>query len=300
VTDADESPSPADGDAAASDSTLTRRRVLAAGGGLLGLGVAGSAYVYLELQGDDGDYVAPESFPTLSTRGTFDGDGDAQFDGEYPTPRTDDAPVADEEPAVLFVHGFQTGREEAQNQAYTAEVGFSDTERPLSTAVYSWDSDRDWGVAKSVADTNGRALAAWLADRSGPPIHVVAHSLGARVTCEALRTLRETDESTPLASVSLLGAAIPRQSVERDGRYGAAIEAAPPPVANYYSGNDRVLGWIYRFSDGTRAVGETGITDEDAAPDGYVDVDVTGAVGDHYSYYEPGEGCLPAVAERLP
>jgi len=27
---------------------------------------------------------------------------------------------------------------------------------------------------------------------------------------------------------------------------------------------------------------------------------VSATVPDHRSYYEPGEGCLPAVAERLP
>ncbi|MEZ3145211.1 DUF726 domain-containing protein [Halobaculum sp. MBLA0143] len=276
---------------------VTRRRVLGAGAGLLGLGGVGAGYVYTALQSSDGDYTAPASFPTLSTRGAFDEAGDAQFDGPHPTPRPNGVPDGDE--FVLFVHGFQTDHESARDQAHTAAVGLSETTRPLPVVAYSWDSNREWGVAKSSAEANGRALAAWLAEYAGPPVHVVAHSLGARVTGETLRALAP-DDTTTVASVSLLGGAIPHDSVEHDGRYGDAIAAASPPVRNYHSRRDRVLGWVYRLSDGTRAVGHGGAADPTATPDGYTDVDVTATVPDHRSYYEPGEGCLPAVAERLP
>lgn len=301
MTDADGSETTTDGGGDDGRRLITRRRLLAAGGGLVGLGGGGALYVYSELQGDDGDYVAPASFPTLSTRGAFDSDGNAQFDGDHPTPeRNGEGPSNDGDPIVLFVHGFSTEHEAARDQAYTAEVGLSETTSPHPVLVYSWDSDREWAVAKSIAEANGRALASWLTERSGPPLHIVAHSLGARVTCEALRSFEDTSETAAIASVSLLGGAIPRESVERGGRYSEAIQTAVPTVANYYSNGDRVLGWIYRLSNGNRAVGATGIADEDAAPDGYVDVDVSASVGDHYSYYEPGEGCLPAVVERFP
>lgn len=278
-------------------SVVTRRRLLGAGAGLLGLGGAGAAYVSTALQSSDGDYTAPARFSTVSTRDAFDEAGDAQFDGVHPTPRADGVP--EDGPFVLFVHGFQTDHESARNQAYTASVGLSETARPLPVVAYSWDADREWGVAKSIAETNGRALAAWLTDRSGPPVHVVAHSLGARVTCAALRVLAPAD-TTALASVSLLGGAIPHDSVGREGRYGDAIAAASPPVRNYHSRRDRVLGWVYRLSDGSRAVGHGGIADGVTPPDGYTDVDVSATVPDHRSYYEPGEGCLPALAQRLP
>lgn len=276
---------------------LTRRRLLAVGGSVVATGGAGAAYVFSELQSSDGDYTAPASFPAVSTRDAFAEDGTPQFDGDRPTPRVEGA--LPEPPTVVFVHGFQADHAAARDQAYTTAVGLDETERPLPTVAYSWDANREWGVAKSVADGNGPALAAWLADADGP-VHVVAHSLGTRVTCEALRVLAGSEATSPLASVSLLGGAVPRTSLASDGRYGPAVAATDAPVGNYHSRNDRVLDWVYRLSDGTRAVGYDGLPDGATPPDGYTDVDVSGTVADHRSYYEPGEGCLPAVVDRLP
>jgi hypothetical protein len=289
VTDAD--------DADTGGRTLTRRRLLAIGGGVITAGGTGALYVLSELQSSDGDYTAPASFPAVSTRDAFAEDGTPQFDGDRPTPRIEG--TLPETPTVVFVHGFQTDHAAARDQAHTAAVGLDETERPLPTVAYSWDATREWGVAKSVADANGPALAAWLADADGP-VHVVAHSLGARVTCEALRVFAATEATNPVASVSLLGGAVPRASLASDGRYGPAVDATDAPVGNYHSRNDRVLDWVYRLSDGTRAVGYDGLPDGATPPDGYTDVDVSDAVADHRSYYEPGEGCLPTVADRLP
>ncbi|ERH12738.1 MAG: hypothetical protein J07HB67_01764, partial [halophilic archaeon J07HB67] len=289
MTDAD--------DADTGGRTLTRRRLLAVGGSVITAGGTGALYVLSELQSSDGDYTAPTSFPAVSTRNAFADDGTPQFDGDHPTPRVEGQLPAT--PTVLFVHGFQTDHAAARDQAHTAAVGFDETARPLPTVVYSWDANREWGVAKSVADGNGPALAAWLADADGP-VHVVAHSLGARVTCEALRVLADAESSGSVASVSLLGGAVPRASLASDGRYGPAVAVTDAPVANYHSRNDRVLDWVYRLSDGTRAVGHDGLSNDATPPDGYTDVDVSPTVPDHRSYYEPGEGCLPTVVDRLP
>ncbi|TKX82682.1 DUF726 domain-containing protein, partial [Halorubrum sp. SS5] len=59
------------------------------------------------------------------------------------------------------------------------------------------------------------------------------------------------------------------------------------------------LGWVYRASDRTRAVGHGGLPASATAPDGYADVDVTDLVADHYSYVEPEAGCVPRAADRL-
>jgi len=286
-----------DADADTSGRVLTRRRLLAVGGGVITAGGTGAAYVLSELQSSDGDYTAPASFPAVSTRDAFAEDGTPRFDGDTPTPRLEG--TLPETPTVLFVHGFQTDHAAARDQAHTAAVGLDETARSLPVVAYSWDANREWGVAKSVADGNGPALAAWLADADGP-VHVVAHSLGTRVTCEALRVLAADGLSGSVASVSLLGGAVPRTSLASDGRYGPAVAATDAPVANYHSRNDRVLDWVYRLSDGTRAVGYDGLSDDATAPEGYTDVDVSATVPDHRSYYEPGEGCLPAVADRLP
>lgn len=283
---------------------LTRRRVLAGGGGVLALLGGGGWYVQQSLQGDDGEYVAPPDYPILSTRGAFHADenGVAGDDGA-PTQEGDWSVVdADADALVVYVHGLGAPEVEALNQAYTTRVALRNDGVRHPVVGYSWDSDRDWGPAKRTAEENGPALAAWLVDwaaADGPPVHLVGHSLGARVICECLRTLADEGASDALASVSLLGGAIPRSSVETGDRYGDAIATAAGRFTNYYSGKDNVLGWIYRASDGTNAVGHGGIGDPDRAPDPYEDVDVSDRVSDHYSYYEPGEGCVPQLAERI-
>ncbi|MFO7834601.1 MAG: DUF726 domain-containing protein [Halohasta sp.] len=284
---------------------LTRRRLLAAAAGLVGLGGLGVGYVNSELSGDFGSYTAPEGFPAIVTRGRVDPEVDepgstgaadreaAVVDGSLPE-------EGDE--LLLFVHGFDTDDATARDQAFAAAAGL-EAIRPLPVVAYSWDSDREWEPAKAMADANGSVLADWLiewADSDGRPVHVVGYSLGARVVCGALFALALSGRGDAAASVSLLGGAIPHDSIERDAPYGESIEELEVPVTNFHNADDRVLGWIYRLSDRTRAVGETGIADPAAAPAGYTDVDVTDVVPDHYSYFEPEEGCLPQLADRLP
>jgi Uncharacterized protein conserved in bacteria len=228
-------------------------------------------YVRVRLSGDSADRTAPPDFPALTSRETFGDDGVAHepdgdsieslsVEGEYPE-------AADE--VILFVHGFNTTDSEARDQGYTAQVGVESaaqtteaaTTLPLPVVVFSWDSDRSWDVAKEVADSNGVLLAKWLADRaSHQQVHLVGHSLGARVICESLRELASNVESpdqggennaseeSVIASVTLLGGAIPAASLARDGRYGSAIETVAPTFANFYSRNDRVLSWVYSRS----------------------------------------------------
>ncbi|WP_227132684.1 DUF726 domain-containing protein [Halorubellus salinus] len=206
----------------------------------------------------------------------------------------------DADALVVYVHGLGAPEAEALNQAYTARTALRNQGVRHPVVSYTWDSDRDWAPAKRTADANGPALADWLgrwAADDGRPVHLVAHSLGARVVCEALRALADAGRRNAVATVSLLGGAIPQDSVQTDGRYGDAIATATPNLVNFHSGRDDVLGWLYRFSDGTNAVGHGGIGDATATPATYRDVDVTDQVADHYSYYEPNAGCAPAVAD---
>ncbi|GAA0722164.1 pimeloyl-ACP methyl ester carboxylesterase [Halorubrum trapanicum] len=241
----------------------------------------------------------------VSTRGRLDEADPTERSGSWEFGGTDSV--------VLYVHGLGADAESARDQAYTARLGLdaatggagdgdagAESARPV--IGYSWASNDDWGPAKETAEANAVPLADWLtawADEDGRPVHLFAHSLGARVTGETLRELDERGRTGVLASASLFGGAIPNESAGTDGRYGSAIAALDAPLYNFHSRNDRVLGWVYRASDRTRAVGHGGLPDAATAPDGYADVEVTDLVADHYSYVEPGEGCLPRAVGRL-
>jgi len=232
----------------------------------------------------------------VTTRGRLDADDPRERVGSWDFDEAD--------AVVLYVHGLGADAESARDQAYTAQLGLTTATGSDGPPVigYSWASNVDWGPAKETADANGAPLADWLtawADDDGRPIHLFAHSLGARVTGAALRELAERGRTDVLASVSLFGGAIPNDSVAVDGRYGSAIAAVDAPVFNFHSRNDRVLGWVYRASDRTRAIGHGGLAVSSTAPASYTDVDVTDLVADHYSYIEPEEGCLPRAVDRI-
>jgi esterase/lipase superfamily enzyme len=278
-----------------SQNGVTRRRLLIALGSGLGLFGGGGAYVYWSLQGDSGGYTAPATQPVVTTRGLLDAADEPAFKTGG-TWSFDDA-----SDVFLFVHGFSTDAETARDNAYTAQVALDGT-RSAPVIAYSWDSDVDWERAKANAEANSTPLAQWLvewAETDGRPVHLLAHSLGARVTGETLRVLADQGATDALASVSLLGGAIPYDSVVQGSRYGDAIGAVDAPVSNFYSHNDKVLSWIYRASDRTHAVGHAGTRDAGTLPDGYRDVNVSDLVADHYSYFEPGEGCLARVVAEI-
>ncbi|WP_049906177.1 DUF726 domain-containing protein [Halorubrum aidingense] len=231
-----------------------------------------------------------------------------RLDAADPTERVGSWDFGGADAVVLFVHGLGADAASARDQAYTARLGLAaatgaTTETGGPPVVgYSWASNVDWGPAKRTADANAAPLADWLtawADDDGQPVHLFAHSLGARVTGATLRELADRGRTDVLASVSLFGGAIPDDSVAADGRYGSAIAAVDAPVFNFHSRNDRVLGWVYRASDRTRAVGHGGLAASASAPARYTDIDVTDLVADHYSYVEPEEGCLPRAIERI-
>jgi len=285
---------------AASDRLVTRRRLLLGVAGGVGLLGGGGLYVTRSLSGDFGGYDAPETQPMVTTRG--------RLDANKPPERSGSSDFDGADAVVLFVHGLGADAESGRDQAYTARLGLAaatdattETDGP-PVIGYSWASNVDWGPAKQTADANVAPLADWLsawADDDGRPVHLFAHSLGARVTGATLRELADRERTDVLASVSLFGGAIPNDSVAADGRYGPAIAAVDAPVFNFHSRTDHVLGWVYRVSDRTRAVGHGGLAASSTAPTGYADVDVTDLVADHYSYFQPGEGCLPRVVDRI-
>jgi len=162
--------------------------------------------------------------------------------------------------------------------------------------------ERRLGPAKRTADANAAPLADWLAewaDDDGRPVHLFAHSLGARVTGATLRELADRGQSNTLTSVSLFGGAIPSDSVVgrraiRTGYRGGRRSGIQLPQPK----RPRLELGVPRLGPDPRGRSR-GLAASATAPAGYADVDVTDLVADHYSYVEPEEGCLPRTVDRI-
>jgi len=284
-----------------------------AGSTLAGLTLGGTAAAG-DFGGDNGDYPIPEDYPVVTTRGQFDDDGDLRsgytateygVDGDWSTY----ADRAGDREILVAVHGWNIDARGARDVANTTRIALRENGYDQLVVGFSWDSekgdgwiDQGWNEAVEIARGNGPKLAQWIADWTdsvGVPIRVIGHSLGARVTVEALASLRDRGRSNSVRSVSLLGGAIDDQEVETDEPYGADIADAAERFHNFYKTDDGVLDWAYGAIEFDTAVGEEGIQDAADAPDNYAETDVTDAVADHNSYYEPGEGCIPSVVESF-
>lgn len=252
----------------------------------------------------------PESFPTVSTDGHFTQLSDpgevSLVDGETPTSydlQGDWSGFADADEIQVYVHGFVDsvphlwGRYQT-DQARTGlrDAGYTDA----FTVAFTWDSDVGWADANEIAERNALKFGQWVRDirqSDDRPIRIIAHSLGARVTCSLLEELHldvgrfyssqeahHTPEEGVVDSVALLGGAIDNDAVQLNRRWGEAIEYSAGELYNYYSDNDAVLGQGYSATSQTDAVGYTGIAHQPEAPENYTDRNVTDDVQAHGDY----------------
>jgi hypothetical protein len=258
--------------------------------------------------GDDGDIVGAQDYPRATTRGHFDihwwygdqltdGHDATDFDTVGTIPGYDTADDPDE--VVVAVHGWRTEQSAAPDHFATVSASLSDNGYDAPVVGFSWDSDTsttDWWPATDIAERNGPKLAHFLvefaAQSPGTAFRLTGHSLGARVVLEAIKTLDYWGYRDLLASATLLGGAADNDSVSTDGEYGDHIEAAVGRLDNFWKSDDSVLEWAYSTGEFDSAVGEEGC--EGPQPGNYTDHNVD-YVPDHFSYHEPGDGCMPAV-----
>ena len=251
--------------------------------------------------GNDDALDAPEDYPVVTTRDHFEvtwygsvslADGHTEtvydVDGDWPSAGAE---------LTLFVHGWLNDGESGRDSAHTAEVALREADYDDPVVGYVWDADEYvWWTATEIAERNGAKLANfttdYLADHPDASVRYVAHSLGARVVLRALATLHEWGRADAVESVSLLGGAADDDAVAADGEYGDDVEYAAGAVHNYWKDDDAVLQWAYSLAEADAAVGEEGC--EGTTPANYEDHNVDD-VPDHFSYPEPGEGCVDDV-----
>jgi pimeloyl-ACP methyl ester carboxylesterase len=152
-----------------------------------------------------------------------------------------------------------------------------------------WGSSTTWPRAKDRSEDAGETLAGWLRAQDRP-VHLVGHSLGGRVSLEAL----DSGPGDCLESVALLGAAVDPDSVCHQYRPG--IKAVDGPVVNYHSENDGMVCRLYRVGELSAGLGCRGsdcrgglLQSAGRVPSNYTDVDVSEQVTRHLDYYKPAE-----------
>ena len=254
--------------------------------------------------------AAQSSSGIVSTRDHFDitwygsirrtsGTTPTNYDVEGAVPGLDGSTPGE---LVVFVHGWRNDSADAEETFAEATAALDDEGYDRPVVGYSWDSDTSyarWWSAVEIAERNGPKLARFTRDLAaaspGTTVRYVAHSLGATVVLEGLKSLASAGETGAVESVSLLGGAADNDAVAVDGEFGDAIESAAGRLDNFWKSDDRVLDWAYATAEFDSAVGEEGC--EGTPPANYTDVNVD-YVPDHSSYYERDEGCIPAVVER--
>lgn len=295
---------------AESNRTVGRRTVLRGTAAAAGLaGFAGSASAF---SGDDGDITGSWDFPRATTRGHFDIHwwyGDQLTDGHTATDYDThgDIPGWNEtgspEELMVSVHGWRVAPEDAPDHFATVDYSLDRNGYDHPVVGFSWDSDTstdNWWPTTDIAERNGPKLANFLIDYAAQNpdtrLRIIGHSLGARVVTECVKALNTWGYYDLLDSATLLGGAADNDSVSWDGEYGDDIAAAVGQFDNFWKDGDDVLIWAYSTGEFDSAVGEDGA--EGSTPANYEDHNVD-YVPDHFSYHEPGDGCMPEVVAEF-
>jgi hypothetical protein len=235
---------------------------------------------------------------TLSTRDFFNlNTGDITGLGETHSAAVPDFQLNQQscpEDLAIYVHGVWAGENEAKEQYDRVKGSYQlalrdlgQTMQPMPLVMYTWDSDtiRDlqgvgWNIANRIANDNGQFLANSIVKlnndcQSHTSIHIIAHSLGARVVLSALHELGSTN--LKIKSVHFIGAAADNEKISKNPSdadnsspsdngivYGMDIEKHVMAFHNLFNPEDNYLQsgripFYYPFYENDLALGYRGV-----------------------------------------
>lgn len=165
--------------------------------------------------------------------------------------------------ALLFVHGYNNSRAAARQsfECFVSALESVTGRGPLPWPVFGvqWPGDEPNGAVSAMSYPFKIKVAQRAAERifehltgvfgpGGAPIvlHIVAHSLGCRLTLELLEKLARGSPgaNVSICSVTLMAAAVPVGKVESEGRLRRGVESADR-VCVLHSTGDAVLHWAF-------------------------------------------------------
>src|SRR5215211_7542173 len=165
----------------------------------------------------------------------------------------------------IFVHGWGNNEFKAKERLDRVKMSLENNSYSIPLIGLSWDSDKEWEYAKSIAKENGPKLAKFIIDyidtckhqhNKDTNIRLISHSIGARVILSTLENLHTNptwnNNDYQISSVHLLGAAVDNEEVSKnpldiDGdstikhAYGKAIQEEVIRFYNLYDPEDNML-----------------------------------------------------------
>jgi esterase/lipase superfamily enzyme len=191
---------------------------------------------------------------------------------------------ADRKDAFVFIHGFDTTFQDAARR--TAQIAY-DLKFEGAAIFYSWPSQGK--ISRYLADeTNAswtvphlEAFLKEIRERSGASrVHLIAHSMGARILSQALKELG----SAPSTSLRFNEIVLAAPDIDRDTfiELARAINRAGNRITLYASSRDRALK-LSRAAPGYTRAGESGDTLTIAS--GIDTIDATGVNTDLFNFF---------------
>ena len=189
---------------------------------------------------------------------------------------------------AIFVHGWHIDQNKAKERLDRVKMSLESNNYIIPLIGLSWNSDKEWDDAETIAQQNGPKLAHFIFDyvntckhqfNKNVNVRLISHSIGARVILSTLDSLHKNptwkNNGFKIASVHLMGAAVDDEEVSKNpldissdptnantvkSAYGKAIEGEVVRFYNLFDPEDNVLQFIYPFYEGKdTALGQHGM-----------------------------------------
>lgn len=164
-----------------------------------------------------------------------------------------DVAEAPERDVLLFVHGYNTSFSDAVKRAAQVKL---DSPFVGPTVLFSWPSKRRWQLYShdldqiAVSAHHLRDILSLVKHQTrASRIHVVAHSLGARLLTEAI-SLLPGDVPKPVVRELILAA--PDININVFSKLAGALRSAADRVTIYASDHDRALEFSHKYNGNGR------------------------------------------------
>jgi len=187
--------------------------------------------------------------------------------------------------ALVIVDGFNNSLSDATHNFTGISASYREAGGECDVFGFAWGSDvglTKFARAEAAADGDGsRALASFLQKERtachARPVHLVGHSLAARVLLRALIPAPGTPPSARVTveSAALVAPAIAADALEPTGELGAAVPQIGRLGVFYNSEDYMVLGFFYPLASRrkTQPLGLGGSRDRARVPPNVVEVD---------------------------